>query len=101
MGNRADQTARALAEIILAMHRRNIDIGKLAVDRIEVGGEDATLSLVYRWEVFLDDIARSEERSRAPMYRMRDAIVAHEDALVAEQLAAMPTPKRPRARRAA
>lgn len=101
MGNRADQTARALAEIILELHRRNIDIGKLAVDHIEVSGEDVPLSLMYRWEQFLDDIGLSEDHAHTPRHRLRDAIVAHEDALVAEQLAAMPTPKRPRARRAA
>jgi len=101
MGNRADQTARALAEIILELHRRNIDIGELAVDHIEVSGEDATPSLVYKWEQFLDDIEVDTPRSCAPIHRLRAAIVAHEDALVAEQLAAMPPPKRPRARRAA
>jgi hypothetical protein len=95
----ADETARALAAIIIDMHRRNIDIGELVIDQIEVVGEDNQPQLQYSWEDLLDALIPRDPV--APRVYLRDAIVAHEDALVAEQLAAMPAPKRPRARRAA
>lgn len=98
----ADETARKLAAIIIDLHRRNIDIGELVIDQIEVVGEDNQPRLSYSWEDLLDALIPRDPAE--PHVYLRDAIVAHEDALVAEQLAAMSTsapPKRPRARRAA
>jgi hypothetical protein len=95
----ADETARKLAAIIIDLHRRNIDIGELVLDQIEVVGEDNQPQLSYSWEDLLDALIPKDPAE--PRAYLRAAIVAHEDALVAEQLAAMLTPKRPRARRAA
>lgn len=94
----SDKAAHALAQIILQLHRDNFDIGDLAIDHVEVNGEDEP-TLTYRWEEFLEDLIPKDPTE--PRYRLRDAIVAYEDALVREQLAAMEprTPSTPAAKR--